>query len=229
MSDAARRADLTAQIIELEPQMLHVLGPAQARDWVDADLTMSQLKMMFVLSSAMGPPTAPAACASARWHAGSGSPCRPSPPSWTSSSSAAWSRDEDPLDRRQHVCRLTADGQVPAPLADGRRRAFTQALLEHLDEDELAAFLRGMQVLIAAERLRASASADPAVACRTDRRRASHQHPGATAMDARRRSRQMFWIGDFGPGAHTRSHAVVALPAKPRGHPIVERVIAPDR
>ena len=55
MSDEARRIDLTAQIIDLEPQMLRVLGPAQARDWVDVDLTMSQLKMMFVLSSAMGP------------------------------------------------------------------------------------------------------------------------------------------------------------------------------
>jgi hypothetical protein len=41
------------------------------------------------------------------------------------------------------------------------RRSFTNALLEHLDGEELAAFLRGMQVLIvAAERLRASASAE---------------------------------------------------------------------
>src|SRR3954451_25034548 len=55
MSDEARRSDLMAQIIELEPQMLRVLGPSQARDWVDIELTMSQLKMMFVLSSAMGP------------------------------------------------------------------------------------------------------------------------------------------------------------------------------
>src|SRR3954470_16708855 len=55
MSDEALRAALVTQVIELEPQMLRVLGPAQARDWVDVDLTMSQLKMMFVLSSAMGP------------------------------------------------------------------------------------------------------------------------------------------------------------------------------
>ena len=55
MSDEARRTELMARIIELEPQMLRVLGPAQARDWVDVDLTMSQLKMMFVLSGAMGP------------------------------------------------------------------------------------------------------------------------------------------------------------------------------
>jgi hypothetical protein len=42
------------------------------------------------------------------------------------------------------------------------RRAFTHALLEYMDEDGLAAFLRGMQVLLAAaERLRASASANP--------------------------------------------------------------------
>ena len=55
VSDEARRIDLMAQIIDLEPQMLRVLGPAQARDWVDVELTMSQLKMMFVLSTAMSP------------------------------------------------------------------------------------------------------------------------------------------------------------------------------
>src|SRR4051812_50170333 len=55
MSEEARRTDLMARIIDLEPEMLRVLGPAQARVWVDVDLTMSQLKMMFVLHSAMGP------------------------------------------------------------------------------------------------------------------------------------------------------------------------------
>jgi DNA-binding MarR family transcriptional regulator len=68
-------------------------------------------------------------------------------------------RDEDPLDRRQHVCRLTGDGKALLHRLMAGRRAFTNALLEHLDDDELAAFLRGMQVLMAAaERLRATVS-----------------------------------------------------------------------
>ena len=66
-------------------------------------------------------------------------------------------RDDDPLDRRQHVCRLTPDGNALLQRLMAGRRAFTHALLEHLDDDELTAFLRGMQVLMsAAERLRAS-------------------------------------------------------------------------
>lgn len=163
MSDEAQRIDLTAQIIELEPQMLRVLGPAQARDWVDVELTMSQLKMMFVLSSAMGPADGTNGLRVGEVARGLGVTL----PTVTAVMDKLVERglvrrDEDPLDRRQHVCRLTADGQALLHRLMAGRRAFTQALLEHLDEDELAAFLRGMQVLIAAaERLRANASADP--------------------------------------------------------------------
>ena len=158
MGDDARRTALTAEIMELEPQMLRVLGPAQARDWIDVDLTMSQLKMLFVLSSAMGP-------------AGEASGLRVGEvarelgvtlPTVTAVMDRLVERglvrrDEDPVDRRQHVCRLTPDGKALLHRLMAGRRAFTTALLAHLDEDELAAFLRGMQVLMAAaERLRAS-------------------------------------------------------------------------
>lgn len=157
MSDAARRADILAQIVELEPQMLRVLGPAQARDWVDVDLTMSQLKMMFVLSCAMGPNTDPGLRVSevAR---GLGVTL----PTVTAVMDKLVERglvrrDDDPLDRRQHVCRLTEDGSALLHRLMAGRRAFTHALMDHLDDDELVAFLRGMQVLMsAAERLRAS-------------------------------------------------------------------------
>src|SRR5215212_7289883 len=54
VNEAARRVELMGRIMDLEPEMLRVLGPAHARIWVDVDLTMSQLKMMFVLHSAMG-------------------------------------------------------------------------------------------------------------------------------------------------------------------------------
>jgi DNA-binding MarR family transcriptional regulator len=148
-----------AQIIELEPQMLRVLGPAQARDWVDVDLTMSQLKMIFVLSSAMGP-TGAAGMRVSEVARGLGVTL----PTVTAVMDKLVERglvrrDEDPLDRRQHVCRLTSDGKALLHRLMAGRRSFTNALLEHLDEDELAAFLRGMEVVLAAAvRLRASAA-----------------------------------------------------------------------
>ena len=162
MSDEARRIDLTAQIIELEPQMLRVLGPAQARDWVDVDLTMSQLKMMFVLSSAMGPADGSSGLRVGEVARGLGVTL----PTVTAVMDKLVERglvrrDEDPLDRRQHVCRLTPEGKALLHRLMAGRRTFTNALLEHLDDEELAAFLRGMQVLMAAaERLRASLQPD---------------------------------------------------------------------
>ena len=93
--------------------MLRVLGPAQARDWVDVDLTMSQLKMMFVLSSAMGPVDGTRGLRVGEVARGLGVTL----PTVTAVMDKLVERglvrrDEDPLDRRQHVCRLTADGQA---------------------------------------------------------------------------------------------------------------------
>jgi DNA-binding MarR family transcriptional regulator len=162
MSDEARRTDLMARIIELEPQMLRVLGPAPARDWVDVDLTMSQLKMMFVLSSAMGPGDGSTGLRVGEVARGLGVTL----PTVTAVMDKLVERglvrrDEDPVDRRQHVCRLTAEGKALLHRLMAGRRTFTNALLEYLDEEELAAFLRGMQVLMAAaERLRASHQAE---------------------------------------------------------------------
>lgn len=143
-----------ARIVDLEPEMLRVLGPAQARVWVDVDLTMSQLKMMFVLHSAMGP--------------GGSHGMRVSEvarslgvtlPTVTAVMDKLVERGlvrraEDRTDRRQHVCRLTANGQELVHRLMAGRRTFTTALLDQLDGEELKAFLRGMQVLlVAAERL----------------------------------------------------------------------------
>ena len=159
MSDVARRELLLAQIVELEPQMLRVLGPAQARDWVDVDLTMSQLKMLFVLSSAMSPSGDAAGLRVSEVAKRLGVTL----PTVTAVMDKLVERglvrrDEDPVDRRQHVCRLTADGKALLQRLMAGRRAFTNALMEHLDDDELAAFLRGMQVLVVAgERLQARA------------------------------------------------------------------------
>jgi DNA-binding MarR family transcriptional regulator len=186
VSDAVRRADVLAKIVELEPQMLRVLGPAQARDWVDVDLTMSQLKMMFVLSCAMGPNTDPGLRVSevAR---GLGVTL----PTVTAVMDKLVERglvrrDDDPVDRRQHVCRLTVDGTALLQRLMAGRRAFTNALMEHLDDAELDTFLRGMQVLMsAAERLRASVvSADAPV---TDTRAPSAARPTPDMPQERRK------------------------------------------
>jgi DNA-binding MarR family transcriptional regulator len=164
MNDEARRSDLLARIIELEPQMLRVLGPAQARDWVDVDLTMSQLKMIFVLSGAMGPGESSSGLRVGEVARRLGVTL----PTVTAVTDKLVERglvrrDEDTVDRRQHVCRLTGDGKALLHRLMAGRRAFTNALLEHLDNRELAAFLRGMQVLMAAaERLRASIATDDA-------------------------------------------------------------------
>lgn len=159
VSKGARRTDLVTQIAELEPEMLRVLGPAHARDWVHIDLTMSQLKMMFVLHAAMGP-----AGTSGMRVSEVARSLGVTLPTVTAVMDKLVERrlvrrDDDPLDRRQHVCRLTPAGEALIHRLMAGRRAFTHALLEQLDEGELQAFLLGMQVMLAAaDRLRASAA-----------------------------------------------------------------------
>jgi DNA-binding MarR family transcriptional regulator len=150
-----------ARIMDLEPEMLRVLGPAQARVWVDVELTMSQLKMMFVLHSAMGPGGSLGLRVSevAQW-------LGVTLPTVTAVMDKLVERGlvkraEDRLDRRQHVCRLTANGQEMIHRLMAGRRTFTTALLDHLDANELKAFLGGMQVLlVAAERLQAASASE---------------------------------------------------------------------
>ena len=156
MAGETRRERLLAEIQDREPAMFRAMGPASARDWIAVDLTMSQLKVAFLLYGAMPP------------RGGDG--LRVSEvarllgvtlPTVTSVMDklverGMLRRDEDPTDRRQHVCRLTPDGlQLIERLAAGRR-AYTSKLLAYLDDEALATVLAGMKLLIgAAERLHA--------------------------------------------------------------------------
>ena len=163
-----------ARIMDLEPEMLRVLGPAQARVWVDVDLTMSQLKMMFVLHSAMGLAGEDGLRVSEVARS-----LGVTLPTVTAVMDKLVERGlvrraEDPLDRRQHVCRLTQNGQDLIHRLMAGRRTFTNALLEQLDAHELAAFLSGMRMLlVAAERLRSSAPAPTSAGTASPRRKAS--------------------------------------------------------
>ena len=161
MSDSGRRDALLAQILDLEPAMHRAMGPARARDWVDVDLTMSQLKVLFVLHSSVVPGGEPGTSA-----------LRVSEvarllgvtlPTVTAVMDKLVERglvrrDEDPADRRQTLCRLTPPGQQTIERLMAGHRAYTETLLHYLSEDELAVVLRSMRLLIgAAERFRAVA------------------------------------------------------------------------
>src|SRR3954468_12370782 len=163
MNEAARRIELMARIMDLGPEMLRVLGPAQSRVWVDVDLTMSQLKMMCVLHSAMGLAGENGLRVSEVARALGVTLSTVTAVMDKLVERGLVRRVEDPLDRRQHVCRLTTNGQELVHRLMAGRRAFTNPPRERLDADELEAFLQGMRMLlVAAERLRASApSAEP--------------------------------------------------------------------
>ena len=159
MSKGGRRDALLAQILDLEPAMHRAMGPARAQDWVDVDLTMSQLKILFVLHSSIAP--------------GGEHGLRVSEvarllgvtlPTVTAVMDKLVERglvrrDEDPDDRRQTLCRLTTAGQETIDRLMAGHRAYTEALLGYLAEDELDVILQGMRLLIgAAEDFRAGVS-----------------------------------------------------------------------
>ena len=151
-----RRDRLLAEIRDTEPAMFRAMGPANAREWIAIDLTMSQLKVAFLLYSA----TLPHGTDGLRVSEVARS-LGVTLPTVTSVMDklverGLLRRDEDPTDRRQHVCRLTPAGrQLIERLAAGRR-AYTSKLLAYLDDEALATVLGGMQLLIeAAGRLHA--------------------------------------------------------------------------
>ena len=156
MSEGGRREQLLAEILGLEPAMHRAMGPARAKDWVDVDLTMSQLKILFVLHGSVVPggPEGLRVSEVARF-------LGVTLPTVTAVMDRLVERglvrrDQDPDDRRQHVCRLTPDGQRLIEQLAAGHRAYTEALLGYLSEDELAVILRSMRLLIdAADRLRA--------------------------------------------------------------------------
>ena len=155
-ADPSQRGRLLAEILDLEPAMFRAMGPARARDWVDVDLTMSQLKILFVLHSSIVP-------------GASGGGLRVSEvarflgvtlPTVTAVMDKVVERglvrrDEDPDDRRQTVCRLRPDGQRLIDRLMAGHRAYTEALLGYLSDEELTVVLQSMRLLIgAAERFR---------------------------------------------------------------------------
>lgn len=159
-----RRERLLAEIFEREPAMFRAMGPASVEDWVAIDVTMSQLKVAFLLYVSTGP-NGPDGLRVSEVARSLGVTL----PTVTAVMDKLVERrllrrDEDPTDRRQHVCRLTAEGLALLEKLVAGKRAHTSKLLAHLDDEELATVLQAMTLLLgAAERL--YAGAPPVVAC----------------------------------------------------------------
>lgn len=156
MADGGERQRVIAEILDLEPAMHRAMGPARPKNWVDVEITMSQLKILFVLHSSILPGGAHGLLVTevARF-------LGVTLPTVTAVMDKLVERelvrrDEDPNDRRQHVCRLTSTGQQLVESLIAGHRAYTEALLAYMEDDDLTVILRGMHLLIdAAERFRA--------------------------------------------------------------------------
>lgn len=152
MTGGGREA-LVEQILERELALCRVMGPMQVERWLDVDMSMAQLKTFFTLA---GPATE------------SEDGLRVSdlarrlgvtPPTASTLidrlvERGLVDRREDPTDRRQHRCRLTAAGQelLARLYESGRWRS--RALLAALSEDELRMVRQTLEILTrAAERL----------------------------------------------------------------------------
>ena len=180
MSGSGRREALLAEILGLEPAMHRAMGPARAKDWVDVDLTMSQLKILFVLHSSTipGGEHGPRVSEVARL-------LGVTLPTVTSVTDKLVERglvrrDEDPSDRRQTLCRLTPEGRRAIDGLMAGSRAYTEALLGYLSEDEMAVILQSMRLLIgAAERFRGG---EPSADCPAQ---SPESQPGSAGSQAR--------------------------------------------
>jgi DNA-binding MarR family transcriptional regulator len=138
------REQAIAQVMECWRDVFHAINPPALSDWLALDLTMAQLKALFVLTG--GEPVTIGALGQAL---GIQLPA---------ASHAAENlvrlelarRYEDPADRRRTFVQLTPRGrELVEQLRAGQRGQFHRWLAE-LSDDDLAALLRGLQAIAAA-------------------------------------------------------------------------------
>ena len=164
-----RKAELIGRIQERELALCRAMSGMGAAPWLELDVSMAQLKTIFVLATApaeeggQGPRVSDLAR-----RLGVSAP--------TASTlidrlveRGLVERREDPRDRRQVRCRLSAEGQRLAARFYESARARTERLLAELGEEELETVLRGIEALVrAAERLTGAPAAARVNEERTD-------------------------------------------------------------
>ncbi|MFN8526121.1 MAG: MarR family winged helix-turn-helix transcriptional regulator [Chloroflexota bacterium] len=150
MDRQSGRDSLLAEIMAIEPELHRAMGPSQARYWLGIDVTMSQLKILFVLHNGCTPGSrsGPRVGAVAR-------SLGVTLPTVTAVMDKLVERglvrrDEDPVDRRQHVCRLTPSGHALMDELMAGHRAHTESLLGYMSEGDLEQVLAVMRLFIEA-------------------------------------------------------------------------------
>src|SRR5919199_2353532 len=135
------RWELTRQILDLQTALYRSLRPA--REWLEVDLTMPQLKVLFLLYSAGSASMGQlAASLGVTLSTVTGIVDR-------LVEHAMVVREEDPHDRRLVVCRLTSEGAAIAERLNHAGNSRLAAVLGRLSLDQLRCVVDGLQLLTA--------------------------------------------------------------------------------
>jgi DNA-binding MarR family transcriptional regulator len=141
---AAERADLVQQVLGLRTELYRSLRPA--REWLEIDLTTSQLKVLFLLYSAESASMGQlAASLGVTLSTVTGIVDRLVEHQMVM-------REEDPHDRRLVVCRLTPEGAALAARLNHAGNSRLGEVLERLSLAELRCVVDGLQMLTNAVR-----------------------------------------------------------------------------
>lgn len=135
-----RREDLIAAALQAQQRLARALHTTSDAAWLQLDLTITQLKALFVLAEAALPVSRLATAL------GIGRPAATNLVERLVQLGLAL-RAEDPLDRRRTLVRLTATGDdLVSRLREGGQARMC-AWLGQLDNDDLTALVRGLQAL----------------------------------------------------------------------------------
>ena len=146
---ADERSDLTQRVLDLQSFMFRSVRPA--REWLEVDLTMPQLKVLFILYAEDGASMGRLASAlGVTLSTVTGIVDRLVEHEMVQ-------RQEDPQDRRLVVCRLTPRGLSTVERLHQAGRLRLGSVLADLTLDELRTLAAGMEVLAAAFGRRAAA------------------------------------------------------------------------
>jgi DNA-binding MarR family transcriptional regulator len=146
---ADERSNLTQRVLDLQSCMFRSVRPA--REWLEVDLTMPQLKVLFILYAEEGASMGRLASAlGVTLSTVTGIVDR-------LVEHAMVQRQEDPQDRRLVVCRLTPRAVDTVEQLHQAGRLRLGSVLADLALDELRTLAAGMEVLAAAFERRADA------------------------------------------------------------------------
>src|SRR5688572_5508843 len=132
-----RQAELIGLIQERELALCRAMSAMGSGPWLDLDVSMAQLKTIFVLATAAAEDDVEGPRVSDLARRLGVSPPTVSTLVDRLVERGLVDRREDPRDRRQHRCRLSPEGQRIAARFYESARARTGLLLGQLDEDEL--------------------------------------------------------------------------------------------